>query len=65
MRDRMSKGRDEETKRDKADGGWMKDGNGDVGGGHKRVGGSEGGWRAKAISQSTSMSRPGILSGRE
>lgn len=38
MRDRMSKSRDEETKRDKADGGWMKDGNGDVGGGHKREG---------------------------
>lgn len=39
MRDRMSKGRDEETKRDRADGGWMKDGDGDVG----RVGKSEGG----------------------
>lgn len=36
MRDRMNKGRDEETKRDKADGGWMKDRDGNVGGGHER-----------------------------
>jgi len=36
MRDRMSKSRDGETKRDKADRGWMKDGDGDVGGEHER-----------------------------
>lgn len=36
MRDRMSKSGDEETKRDKADGGWMKDGDGDVGGGIRK-----------------------------
>jgi len=36
MRDRMSKSRDGETKRDKADGGWMKDGDSHVGGGHER-----------------------------
>jgi len=32
----MSKSRDGETKRDKADGGWMKDGDSHVGGGHER-----------------------------
>lgn len=42
MRDRMSKSRDEETKRDRADRGWMKDGDGNVGGGLQK-GAREGG----------------------
>lgn len=49
MRDRMSKSRDEETKSDKADGGWMRDGDGDVGGGHERD--REGEGRESALKQ--------------